>query len=76
MEIKKNKMLFSGSIVTVYALQGFLLELGISSVIYDPVSEAAAAGFGAGALGLIELYVNEFDFEQASTYLNEFNKSL
>ena len=76
MKLQQNRLLFSGSLVDVYALQAFLQEQEIKSAVYDPSASAAASGFASGSFGVIELYVNELDFTMASEQLDVFTKGL
>lgn len=76
MELQCNSLLYSGSIVDVYALQGFLQEAEIVSTVFDPFSSGASAGFASATIGIMELYVNELDFPRAQVLLDEFNKGL
>ena len=65
MEFQNNKLVYRGSLMDVYALQEFLTEQEIVSVVFDPSATNAAAGIASPDLGVQELYVNALDFDEA-----------
>lgn len=65
MKFQDNKMLYRGTLMDVYALQEFLTEQEIISVVFDPFASNSAAGIGTTTAGNQELYVNLLDYDEA-----------
>lgn len=70
------KKIFFGYLVDITLYQAILEEEGIESVIKDEYHDALSAGFGAGVLGMVDLYVLEDDSDRATLIIENFIETL
>lgn len=74
MDTNKVIELFTGSLIEIEKIQGYLEEKGITTSIRDKFSEGLHAGFPSGIPNEVTLYVLENDKEKAQVILDDFHK--
>lgn len=63
---------YTGSEVTVLALQAELEEIGVGSIIQNDYVSGISVGFMGGTPVSADLYIQQSDFKTAESLINEF----
>jgi len=73
---EENKLIrvYSGTELTVYLLKEELEESGIPVMIQNDFNSGVSAGFSAGGLSSVDLFIQESDLQKAEPILKGFNE--
>lgn len=63
---------FTGSEVTVLALQAELEEIGVGSIIQNDYVSGISVGFIGGTPTSVDLFIQQSDYAKAESLVNEF----